>query len=155
MSNEHGHCRWPLQSSRTGVSMSVYGLNNLLALPLVGKLVNNECRIVPWYNVMQCSCTANRYHGTYWCSQHHWWMNWSLSQYPSSISYHWEFISVNGLDSSSIKTPRTSQARVLALWLHSVTQFNLTNIPDWPWSVRLSNITKYWLDTGQSGWDIS
>ena len=29
-------------------------------------------------------------------------------------------------------------------------------IPDWPWNVRLSkfNITRCWLDTSQSGWDI-
>ena len=31
---------------------------------------------------------------------------------------------------------------------------SLRNIPNWPWSVRLSNITRCWLDTSQSGWDI-
>ena len=31
---------------------------------------------------------------------------------------------------------------------------SLRKIPDWPWNVRLSNITRCWLDTSQSGWDI-
>ena len=30
----------------------------------------------------------------------------------------------------------------------------LRNIPDWSWRVWLSNITRCWLDTSQSGWDI-
>ena len=39
---------------------------------------------------------------------------------------------------------------------HVYGTFSLRNIPDWPWSVRLSNITRCWLDTtgSQSGWDI-
>ena len=34
------------------------------------------------------------------------------------------------------------------------TPYSLRNIPDWPRSVRLSNITRCWLDTSQSGWDV-
>ena len=48
----------------------------------------------------------------------------------------------------------TSLYRFLCPPLCRTTVYSLRNIPDWPSSERLSNITRCWQETSHSGWDI-